>query len=117
MKILENKEKSGIKPDLFILAAPLDLVMHTPGLRPQKLRFCMAYTCHSVLTSFVITHSEPRFNPGVTKGIKKHRINRCFLFLAAQDITNLNRLIEQTINIAESLMDVDFALYARYNRT
>ena len=37
--------------------------------------------------------------------------------MAAQDLTNLNRFIEQTINIAESLMDVDFALYARYKHT
>jgi len=35
--------------------------------------------------------------------------------LAAQDLTNLNRFIEQTINITESLLDVDFALYAKYN--
>jgi len=83
MKALEIKQKNRKNAVSSILAAPLDLVMHTPGLRPQKLRFCMAYKCHSVLTSFVITHSEPRFNPGVTKGIKKHRINRCFLFLAA----------------------------------
>ena len=33
VKVLENKEKSGIKPDLFILAAPLGF---EPGFSPWK---------------------------------------------------------------------------------
>ena len=52
----------------------------------------------------------PGSNPGVEAKIKTNPKGR-FEFLAAQDFTNLNRFINETVNIVESLADVDFWLY------